>query len=51
VGSAVYFLVSWLLKSRELAYFINLAKRMLVARKVAPLPAKEEEPIAPLDNI
>jgi putative peptidoglycan lipid II flippase len=47
VGSAVYFLVSWLLKSRELAYFINLAKRMLVARKVAPLPAKEQEPVTP----
>lgn len=51
VGGLVYLFVSLLLKSKELAYFLNLTKRTLVARKVAPLPAKGQEPIAPLDNI
>lgn len=51
IGGVVYYFMSVLLRSKELDYFIGLVRRMMVVRKVAPVPAKEEEPVTPLDNI
>jgi len=39
--------VSILLKSKEVWYFFNLVRRIFVKRKVAPIPAKEEETVSP----
>jgi putative peptidoglycan lipid II flippase len=47
VGGVVYFCLSLLFKSQELAYFLGLVKKILVRRKLAPIPAKETEPLAP----
>jgi len=46
VGMIVYLTVSILLKSKEVWYFFNLVGRV-VRRKVAPIPAKESEPVTP----
>jgi len=50
VGALVYFLVSYLLKSEELGNFLALVKRSFVSKKVAPIPAKETEPVSDLDK-
>lgn len=51
IGGLVYYLMSVLLRSKELDYFIGLVRRMIAVRRIAPVPAKEEEPVTPLDNI
>jgi len=43
VGAAVYFLVSYLLKSRELYNFIGLIRRLFISKKVGSVPLKETE--------
>jgi putative peptidoglycan lipid II flippase len=47
VGMGVYIIVSFLLKSGDVIVFLNMAKRILIKRKVSPIPQKESEPIAP----
>jgi hypothetical protein len=47
VGLAVYLLVSIILKSDQVWVFFNLLKRIVIRRKVAPIPAKEPEPVTP----
>jgi len=46
VGGIVYILVSWLLKSDELNYFVNFAKRTFSNIKLKKLLIKEMEPIS-----
>lgn len=47
VGALVYFLVSYILKSKEMLFFLNLIKRMFVAKKVGMVPNKETESVIP----
>lgn len=47
VGTAIYFGVLFLLKSKELWYFLDLLKRIFVNRKVEPVPVKETETVSP----
>lgn len=46
LGSFVYLLSSWLLKSEELLYFSNFIKRMFVNIKFIKLPVKKFEPMS-----
>lgn len=46
LGGVVYIGISVLLKSKEVSFFFNLIKRF-IQRRVGPIPAKEEEPVAP----
>lgn len=47
VGFAVYLIVLIILRSQEVWEFIGYAKRLLVKRKISPIPNTEEEQIAP----
>lgn len=47
IGAIVYLVLSILLKSDEVWMFFNLVKRTFIKRKVTPIPAREQEPIAP----
>lgn len=47
IGLLVYLGISILLKSKEVWVFFNLLKRIFAKRKLAPIPAKEQEPITP----
>lgn len=47
VGVIVYFLLSYLMKSREMWYFFDLIKRLFMAKKVGPIPTKEPETVVP----
>jgi len=47
VGAVVYISVSIILRSEQVWIFFNLLKRIFVRRKVAPIPAKEPEPVTP----
>jgi len=47
IGSATYICISFLLKSEELGYFLGLIRKIIIRRKVEPIPAKETEPVAP----
>lgn len=47
VGVLTYFLVSFILKSNELFYFLNLVKRIFNSRKVGSIPTKETESVIP----
>ena len=47
VGITIYTLLSLLLKIDEANYFLRVAKRIVVKRKLPSLPLKEEEPITP----
>lgn len=49
VGALTYFLISFLLRSNELFYFLNLIKRIFISRKVGTIPAKTES-ITPPPN-
>jgi hypothetical protein len=49
-GGIVYFLISYLLKSEELANFVGLIKRSLISRKIASVPVKETETVSDLDK-
>jgi putative peptidoglycan lipid II flippase len=48
IGIGIYLGLSILLKSKEVWTFFNLLKRIFIRRKVAPIPEKEQEPIAPV---
>jgi len=39
--------LSLVFKSQELAYFLSLVRKILVGRRLTPIPAKETEPVAP----
>ena len=47
VGGLVYMAISILLGSEQVWNFLNLAKRILVKRKVSPVPAREQETVSP----
>jgi putative peptidoglycan lipid II flippase len=47
VGGIVYLGLSFIFKSQELAYFLGLVRKILLRRKLSPIPAKETEPVAP----
>jgi putative peptidoglycan lipid II flippase len=47
VGCLVYLGLSILLKQKEVWVFFNMIKRVLVRRKITPIPAKEQEVVAP----
>jgi len=47
VGAIIYIGVSIILRSEQVWVFFNLMKRILIRRKVAPIPAKESEPVTP----
>lgn len=47
VGAVVYITTSIALRSKQVWIFFNLLKRIFVRRKVAPIPAKEPEPVTP----
>lgn len=46
-GALVYIAISAFLKSNELYYFSGVIRRLMIRRKVEPVPAKETEPITP----
>lgn len=46
-GSFVYLFLSFLLKSKEMWYFFNTVRRLLVSKKVEQIPAREEETVSP----
>ena len=48
VGAIVYLGLSLVFKSQELAYFLSLVRKILVGRRLTPIPAKETEPVAPI---
>jgi len=47
VGGVVYLGISFIFKSQELAYFLSLVRKILVRRRLSPIPAKETEPVVP----
>jgi hypothetical protein len=47
VGAVVYIGVSIILRSEQVWVFFNLLKRIFIRHKVAPIPAKEPEPVTP----
>jgi putative peptidoglycan lipid II flippase len=47
VGAAVYLGISYVLKSKELGYFLSIIRKTVIGRKVGAIPAKETEPVAP----
>lgn len=47
VGGLIYLGLSVILKNREVYTFIGLVRRIIVKRKVAPIPEEEQEPVAP----
>jgi putative peptidoglycan lipid II flippase len=47
VGAIIYIGVSIILRSEQVWVFFNLLKRVFIRRKVAPIPAKEPEPVTP----
>ncbi len=47
MGAFVYLGIAIILKQKEVWVFFNLIKRILIKRKVAPVPAKKQEPITP----
>lgn len=47
IGVIVYLGLSIILGSQEVWTFFNLVKKIFIRRKVAPIPAKEQEPVAP----
>lgn len=46
-GLLVYLCISLIVKSDEIWFFFNLVKRMIIKRKVEPIPVKKEEPVTP----
>jgi len=46
VGLFIYLGLSVLLKTKEIYTFYNLAKRIIVRRKVGTLPAEDQEPVS-----
>ncbi|KKU12258.1 MAG: Integral membrane protein MviN [Candidatus Woesebacteria bacterium GW2011_GWA1_45_8] len=47
VGAVVYLALSFMFKSRELAYFFGLIRKIVVGRRLQPIPAKEQEQVTP----
>lgn len=47
LGIAIYLVLSLLLKSKELKYFVSLLKRFWIKKQVGPVPVKESEPVSP----
>ena len=47
MGGVVYLGLSFLFKSKELAYFTSIIKRVIIGRKVGGIPEKETETVAP----
>jgi len=48
IGAVVYLGLSLAFKSQELAYFLSLVRKILLRRRLTPIPAKETEPVAPI---
>ncbi len=46
VGSLIYLTISWILKSEDLAYFLNFVKRIFSSSKFKKLTKKEIEPMS-----
>jgi putative peptidoglycan lipid II flippase len=47
MGGLVYLGISLIIGSRQVWVFFDLVKRIIVKRKMVPIPAKEPEPVAP----
>ncbi len=47
IGCFIYLGLAILLKQKEVWVFFNMVKRVLVRRKITPIPVKEQEPVAP----
>jgi len=47
IGVSVYLGLAAILRINEVWIFFNLIKRIFLRRKVAPIPAKEAEPVSP----
>jgi len=47
VGGMVYLTLSYMFKSRELAFFFDLIRKIVVGRRLQPIPAKEQEQVTP----
>ncbi|MFV1917340.1 MAG: murein biosynthesis integral membrane protein MurJ [Patescibacteria group bacterium] len=47
VGVLIYLGASVILRNQEVYTFVGLVRRILVKRKVAPIPEEEQEPVAP----
>jgi len=47
VGGIVYLGISIILGSEQVFTFFNVVKRVFVRKKLAPIPAKEQEPVSP----
>ena len=47
VGGVVYLGLSLILRSKELAYFTGILKKVVIGRKVGGIPEKETETVAP----
>ena len=52
IGLVVYIFLSVVLRSDELKFFVGYLKKMLITKKVSPIPAKETETVSPpvIDN-
>lgn len=46
-GFALYVVLLKIMKSHEVESFIGFAKRILIKRKISPIPAKEKETVTP----
>ena len=46
LGALVYLGILVLVRSNEVFTFLNLAKRIIIKRKISPIPQKEEESLA-----
>ncbi len=47
IGGVVYLGLSFLFKSKELAYFTGIIRKTIIGRKVGRIPEKETETVAP----
>lgn len=51
LGILVYLAISIFLKSKEVWFFANLIRKVIVTRVLPPIPGKEQEPVTPpIDN-
>lgn len=47
LGGLVYLVLTWILKSNELRYFVNFVKKTFISRKLGAVPARQTEIVSP----
>ncbi len=47
LGAFCYFGISYIFKNEQLASFLDLIRKVLIKRKITPIPKEEPEPVVP----